>query len=149
MNRNEEDVALLKPPIGLIPKWLWEQQRIEDIDSAILRYRDALIEVPEEWYAEREALLHSHRVSARSQKPGLREIEVTITAEFSESGASNHSVVMSKDNRITDTLLALQMVQESLEQQLKQLPLIRRDLNHKDLRAFISTLTIGEMASLS
>lgn len=41
-----------KPPIGLNPRWLHEEQRIQQIESAIMRYEDFPMPVPKEWRIE-------------------------------------------------------------------------------------------------
>ena len=42
-----------KPPIGIIPEWLWKEQRELELDGAIKRYRDAFKPIPEEWIDEK------------------------------------------------------------------------------------------------
>lgn len=46
-----------KPPIGLIPKWLWKEQRAKDISAAILRYLEAGIPITSEWMEEWNELI--------------------------------------------------------------------------------------------
>lgn len=41
-----------KPPLGLLPKHIWEEQRIWDIAAAIERYKEAGKEIPQEWINE-------------------------------------------------------------------------------------------------
>jgi hypothetical protein len=41
-----------KPPIGLIPRSIWDFQRIDQISNAINRYIDAGYAIPEEWIEE-------------------------------------------------------------------------------------------------
>jgi hypothetical protein len=41
-----------KPPIGLMPKKLWEDQRANDLCGAIQRYVDAGRTIPMEWVDE-------------------------------------------------------------------------------------------------
>lgn len=40
------------PPIGIMPKWLWDEQRKKDIEAAIIRYACAGMEIPIEWIQE-------------------------------------------------------------------------------------------------
>jgi hypothetical protein len=41
-----------KPPLGLLPQWLWVAQRCNDINMAIDRYEKAGKEIPKEWIEE-------------------------------------------------------------------------------------------------
>jgi hypothetical protein len=50
-----------KPPIGLMPKYVWQQkvqhERLLDVLNAVLRYSLAGKTIPEEWLAELGTLL--------------------------------------------------------------------------------------------
>lgn len=46
-----------KPPIGLMPKRMWQEQRLNDLNDAIDRYEKAKCEVPVEWLYERNELV--------------------------------------------------------------------------------------------
>lgn len=49
-----------KPPLGLMPKHVWEYRRILEIMRAIVRYEDAGISYDYEWHGElRELILKS------------------------------------------------------------------------------------------
>jgi hypothetical protein len=41
-----------KPPIGIIPKKIWQEIRFRELCQAILRYLEADIMVPKEWIDE-------------------------------------------------------------------------------------------------
>lgn len=41
-----------RPPIGLVPRYIWIEQRISVIMRAIIRYEDAGVPVPPEWREE-------------------------------------------------------------------------------------------------
>jgi len=43
----------IKPPLGIIPRKFWLEQRLTNLDEAIERYNEAQKEVPQGWYAER------------------------------------------------------------------------------------------------
>lgn len=49
-----EGTSYIKVPIGVIPKKLWIEQRIEDLKQTIYRYLDANLPVPHAWYEELE-----------------------------------------------------------------------------------------------
>lgn len=46
-----------KPPLGLVPKSLWQEQRLYDIEQAIKRYMGTLYPIPREWLDERDELI--------------------------------------------------------------------------------------------
>lgn len=54
-----------KPPIGIMPKWLWEEQRLHDLHSAIQRYLDVGMTVNPEWIEEYNEL--SKRIRERKE----------------------------------------------------------------------------------
>ena len=41
-----------KPPLGLVPKYIKDSERIEEIQEAIRRYRTAGKKIPDSWYIE-------------------------------------------------------------------------------------------------
>ena len=41
-----------RPPLGLMPKYIWQEQRLQDIKEAITRYVSAGKEIPNEWLDE-------------------------------------------------------------------------------------------------
>lgn len=41
-----------KPPLGVMPRFLWDERRMVDLTEAIERFTDAGEPVPEEWYYE-------------------------------------------------------------------------------------------------
>jgi hypothetical protein len=53
----ESERSVPKPPLGLIPKELWLQERLENIKRAIIRYAESEYSIPVEWIEERDELL--------------------------------------------------------------------------------------------
>jgi hypothetical protein len=49
-----------KPPLGLIPKVMWDKQRQRDIEDAIERYRLADKAIPVEWVQEYMGLVKQY-----------------------------------------------------------------------------------------
>jgi len=45
-----------KPPLGLMPEWIWKERRVKEIDEAIKRYSAAKKAVPISWVAEHQLL---------------------------------------------------------------------------------------------
>lgn len=46
-----------RPPIGVTPKFLWEEARIHELFEAMMRYRQAGKQFPEEWIEEFNELI--------------------------------------------------------------------------------------------
>jgi hypothetical protein len=51
----KEDVKF--SPIGLIPKWIRQEERLNEVGWAIKRYYDAGLEIPIEWVEEYNELI--------------------------------------------------------------------------------------------
>lgn len=47
-----EPLGLKRPPLGLMPRVIWEEQRMNQIKAAIDRYGDAEMIIPIEWVDE-------------------------------------------------------------------------------------------------
>ena len=41
-----------KPPLGIVPRKLWDEKRLTDLGDAIGRYMEAGEPVPQEWILE-------------------------------------------------------------------------------------------------
>lgn len=48
---------VIKPPLGLTPKYIWHTQRVRAITEAINRYMCADKEIPNEWVEEYNELV--------------------------------------------------------------------------------------------
>jgi hypothetical protein len=46
-----------KHPVGVIPRYIWIEHRVQDLKNAIYRYREAGLPIPNEWYMELEEYL--------------------------------------------------------------------------------------------
>ncbi|MFP4976363.1 hypothetical protein ACE6ED_13250 [Paenibacillus sp. CN-4] len=56
-----------KPPIGLRPRYIWEDLRIKEIEEAMQRYGEAGYVIPREWLEERYEL-HKRREAREGAK---------------------------------------------------------------------------------
>lgn len=52
-----KDTQLLKPPIGLLPKKIWLENRVKEINEAIKRYIDSNVSIDPNWIQERNEIL--------------------------------------------------------------------------------------------
>nr|WP_180272986.1 hypothetical protein [Bacillus pumilus] len=50
-----------EPPLGVIPKWMHDERRAEDLAAAIERRISARLEIPLEWFEEYNNLI-KHQV---------------------------------------------------------------------------------------
>lgn len=53
----QEKKQAKNPPLGLIPRSIWEEKRIDDIIGAIGRFTDARKPIPVEWVEEYNELV--------------------------------------------------------------------------------------------
>ena len=53
---------IVKPPIGLRPKWVSDKERLNEVRSAIVRYYDAELKIPIEWIEEYNELIDGTKV---------------------------------------------------------------------------------------
>lgn len=58
----KEREQIVKPPIGLRPKWVSDKERLNEVRSAIVRYYDAELKIPIEWIEEYNELIDSTKV---------------------------------------------------------------------------------------
>lgn len=74
-----EEKPSVKPPIGIMPEWLWKEQRLKEVMEAIERYQNRLLDIPSE-LKEEEAALTSWLTKREAKKP-LEEKPVLFTTE--------------------------------------------------------------------
>ena len=55
--KEQQKTKLVKPPVGLRPKYICDMDRIKDIRCAINRYFIAELEIPVEWVEEYNNLI--------------------------------------------------------------------------------------------
>tara|TARA_R110000803_G_scaffold184688_1_gene247026 strand:+ start:222 stop:398 length:177 start_codon:yes stop_codon:yes gene_type:complete len=47
-----KETKIIKPPIGIEPKNVWESIRFNNLKEAMIRYLDAGLDLPDEWAEE-------------------------------------------------------------------------------------------------
>lgn len=45
------------PPLGIIPRFVFAEKRLWEIDAAIRRYQEAHLPIPPEWVKERNEVI--------------------------------------------------------------------------------------------
>jgi hypothetical protein len=58
-----------KPPVGIRPRWLVDEQRVEEITAAMLRYLKAGVPVPNDWILELAEKLEARKATHRVTVP--------------------------------------------------------------------------------
>lgn len=46
-----------RPPLGLVPKFIWDEARLNEVEGAIKRYKAENLSIPTEWIEEQNALM--------------------------------------------------------------------------------------------
>lgn len=62
-----------KPPIGVMPKHIWDERRLSDLCQAITRYCNADLVIDIEWIKEYNELIKTNRVQNNNTAGKLSE----------------------------------------------------------------------------
>lgn len=49
--------SYVKPPLGVMPKYIWDEKRIDELREAIQRYLKGFYSIPIEWVDEYNKLI--------------------------------------------------------------------------------------------
>ena len=82
---NQEEYMTKKPPIGIIPRYIWELKRIKELKSAIRRFIAAGKQIPIEWVNEYNDFCRRYECADKSSGTELEEDALSIGGESSES----------------------------------------------------------------
>ncbi|MEK5008325.1 hypothetical protein MHI11_14235 [Bacillus sp. FSL K6-3312] len=63
-----------EPPIGVMPKWIHDERRVEDLAAAIERRITERLEIPLEWFEEYNNLI-KHQVKKRKSQNNTNQKE--------------------------------------------------------------------------
>lgn len=55
--KNDVSGSAIRPPLGLVPKWVRQKERYYEVCGAIARYYDAGKKIPIEWVEEYNELV--------------------------------------------------------------------------------------------
>jgi hypothetical protein len=55
--KEQQKTKLVKPPVGLRPKYISDAERLEEVKAAIVRYFNAELEIPILWVEEYNNLI--------------------------------------------------------------------------------------------
>jgi hypothetical protein len=55
-----------RPPLGLRPRFIADEDRLSEVEGAIVRYQDAGKPVPDEWFSEAQWLRHRLKTHANN-----------------------------------------------------------------------------------
>ena len=68
----------VKPPIGLTPKFIRDEERLAEVKSAIHRYYDEGLTIPVEWIEEYNALIDSVNKESNFTSPKLSNRDAIV-----------------------------------------------------------------------
>lgn len=54
--QRENNMGLEKPTLGVIPEKIWKENRLKDLNEAIIKRTNSFGEIPQEWITERNKL---------------------------------------------------------------------------------------------
>lgn len=57
ISRGDDIIMNTKPPIGIMPKYIWESQRLDELRQAIFRFLDDGRSISIEWINEYNELI--------------------------------------------------------------------------------------------
>lgn len=66
-----------RPPIGIMPRWLWEEQRLHDLEATIHRFVEARQPINPDWIDEQRELYN--KVKARSDTNAAKAASLAKT----------------------------------------------------------------------
>jgi len=52
LHKKAPSPSVERPPIGIMPEWIWKEERLKEIDTAMSRYVEYHKNIPEEWLTE-------------------------------------------------------------------------------------------------
>lgn len=78
------EMPKVKPPLGLMPRYIWNQQRVLMIDAAMDRYKADGREIPSEWLEELDSLQAREKV-IKEQSSVIRFYEDCMCVRRSSS----------------------------------------------------------------
>ncbi len=91
------------PPVGLMPKWLWMEHRVKDIQAAIDRYNAAKTQIPLEWYSELSWI--QSELENRAQNTGPAEVLISVVCH--DFGIMSHEGQITTKTRLIAAIKAL------------------------------------------
>ena len=78
MMKKKKVKPMKKPPLGVIPRHLWDEERLEALNDAIYRYNSAGMVPHIEWLQERDEL---------ERRYGLNQKQTIIGFQFDAEGS--------------------------------------------------------------
>lgn len=76
--KEREEQKFVRPPLGLTPRYLVDEVRLEAIEKAIERYEAANYTVPEEWLAERREILERWKMLLPAVEPYVDDLQKAL-----------------------------------------------------------------------
>lgn len=54
-----------RPPLGIIPRYIWDEKRLSELSAAIVRYLEAGYEIHPDWIEEYDELIERLSLSKK------------------------------------------------------------------------------------
>ena len=101
---NDTAVNSSRPPLGIMPSWLYDEQRCKEIEAAMLRYMQAGIEPPKEWAMEWHTRSRSvTKNMMEDANPLVRDQILRHRYPANVEGSKEFNEACEEDRRITGT----------------------------------------------
>ena len=146
IDENQEEYMTKKPPIGIIPRYIWELKRIKELKSAIRRFIAAGKEIPIEWLNEYNDFCRRYECADKSSGTELEEDALSIGGESSES---MDSVAKAINDSHYPKYLSMDVFNNAMKKNEQQGDMILRNVILVSENADKNTLMLKNLAGIA
>ena len=143
---NQEEYMTKKPPIGIIPRYIWELKRIKELKSAIRRFIAAGKQIPIEWVNEYNDFCRRYECADKSSGTELEEDALSIGGESSES---MDSVAKAINDSHYPKYLSMDVFNNAMKKNEQQGDMILRNVILVSENADKNTLMLKNLAGIA
>lgn len=87
-----------RPPLGVMPEWRWKELRLQELNEATERYKDAFKEIPDEWIEEKYQL----QTWLNKRKNGNKDVPSSDNVDTKSSVGDENNVRNTSTNEGKD-----------------------------------------------
>jgi hypothetical protein len=135
-----------KPPIGIIPRYIWELKRIKELKSAIRRFIAAGKEIPIEWINEYNDFCRRYECADKSSESELEENALSFGEE---SSVSMDSVAEDINHSRYPEYLSMDVFNNAMQKNEQQGDMILRNVILVSENADKNTLMLKNLAGIA
>lgn len=143
---NQEEYMTKKPPIGIIPRYIWELKRIKELKSAIRRFIAVGKQIPIEWVNEYNDFCRRYECADKSSGTELEEDALSIGGESSES---MDSVAKAINDSHYPKYLSMDVFNNAMKKNEQQGDMILRNVILVSENADKNTLMLKNLAGIA